>query len=747
MERLAGWIISRRRWIVAATALITLGLGWFIKDVRVDPDIFNYLPDDDPKAVLFNEIGKKYGGNYFGIIALETEDVFNTKTLANISRITDTLRNMEHIGAVTSLTNVIDIRGSEWGIEIGKLLNTRSLPDTPEELAALKDKALGDDMYRGTLVSDDATLTTVMVRIREGVDKLTIAGQIRDKIDGMNLEEKVYYGGMPFVFKNLGDIILNDIVFLAPLTALIIIVVLFLSFRSARGVVLPLLTVGISLAWTIGLMGLLKVPLSIVSDVIPVILLAVGSAYTIHVMNRAYVTGQAEDRGHLVSSLGYIIVPVFLAAITTMAGFISFILGSYLEMISTFGIFMAAGVAFSFLLSVTFAPALMAMFPPKKKPAGRTYVGENDILSRALNKIRILFMQHSRLILAVWGMVIIAAIAGVFLIHRNVDTIYYFKKGDPIYIAEKLFRNKFGGAMPVYVTIRGDVQDPAVLRALQRTSAYLEGTGKIVYAQSVADLIERMNDVMGEGMVIPDEKIKVEQLWFLLEGQEAMEQMVSPELDEALISATFNEGDAEIMQNFVNDLDRYLRENPCLDCSIQYTGLPSLYINIDRSILKSQFQSLVFAIILVLVMVSLILRSFPRGLLAIVPILATLAILFGTMGWAAIPLDIATVLVGSVSIGIGVDYAIHMITHVDHELKTTGDLTLAVTKAVTVSGRAIAINVLSVAFGFLVLVFSDLVPLQRFGALVALTMFASGMASLTIIPALMTVGKKAGGEQ
>jgi hypothetical protein len=323
------------------------------------------------------------------------------------------------------------------------------------------------------------------------------------------------------------------------------------------------------------------------------------------------------------------------------------------------------------------------------------------------------------------------------MIQRKVDILDYFRKSDPTHVAEEIFRDKFGGSMPVYLTVKGDVRDPEVLKIMRLTADFMEHSESVVHTQSVADLIEEMNEVMGEGKVIPEDKAKVEQLWFLLEGQDIMEQLVTYDKDEGLVNATFNTGDVDKMQDFVDKLQGFIDEHPAWKGKVNFTGLPSLYLRIDRSIIFSQMQSLIYATMLVLLLVAIILRSLRRGLQAILPILATLLVLFGFMGFVLIPLDIATVLVGSVSIGIGVDYAIHMITHFDHEIRAGKDVSYSLGHAIRISGRAIIINVLSVALGFLVLMFSHLVPLQHFGLLVAMTMFTSGAAALTLLPATL----------
>lgn len=739
MNKTAALIIRFRKAILLICLLISIVFAYFMKNLEVDPDVFNYLPEDDQAASLFREIGNTYGGNYIAIVGLEADDVFSLDLLQRLRLMTDSLEVIEGVGSVTSLTNVIDIKGSDWGIEISTLIDPWELPETREELDSLRQYTLSQEMYRGTLVSDDASFTAIMVRIAEGTDKIAVAQRIQDCVEANKAQFKAYYGGLPFTLLSLAEIIMGDLLLLAPLTALVIILVLFIGSRSWRGVLLPLLTVGLSTLWAMGLMGILGIRLSIISDVIPVILLAVGSAYTIHVINRIRETPGETLQQRIRGALSYIITPVLMASITTMIGFVSFIFGSYLTLISTFGLFTAIGIFFALLLSVTFAPAFLAVFPGRGKDAifHKKDAGNGNPKTGFLGHTGILVKKHPLKVLIIWAIIIAAGISGIMMIQRNVDMIDYFKKKDPTHIAEEMFRDKFGGSFPVYIEVKGDVQSPEVLTKMDEVAKFMKRHDAITHTQSVADLIKEMNDLMEEGESIPDEKAKIQQLWILLQGNTIMDQLVNYELDAGLVSGTFNTGDVKIMDRFVGELQAYLDENSSPECQMKLTGLPSLYLKIDKSILNSQFQSLAYAMILVILVVSLLLRSFSSGIYSTIPIIATLVVLFGFMGLTGIPLDIATVLVGSVSIGIGVDYSIHMISHLRHEMRMNGKMGEAITHALKVTGRSIIINVTAVSFGFMVLLFSNLVPLQRFGLLVTVTMITSAAAALTLLPAVM----------
>lgn len=733
MKTISDYVLRFRKVIIISTIFITFVLGYFIKDLYINPDVFDSLPRDDKVAILFNKVGEEYGGNYYCIIGIQSEDIFRKEVFEHIRQITDSLRFMNGVGSIMSLIDVIDIKGSDWGIEIGKLVDEYDLPDTEKEWNDLRSYVLSKEMYKGTLVSADATLTIIMVRLQGEVEKIEVARNLRRKTMELGLPEKLYFGGQPFFVEAIGNVISKDLTLIGPFSFLLILFVLYFSFRSIRGVILPVLTILISIIWTYGVMGLTGVEISIITSIIPILLIAIGSAYTIHVYNRIEETVAKNKDSGLKVALAYIMIPVFFASLTTIFGFLSFIFGSYIKIISTFGVFTSLGIFFAMLLSLFFTPALIATFPARKSKLSRRSSGSFLIL--LLDKLHRYINKYPKTIVIVWAFIIIPFLFGIFRIERKVDFLDYLKKDNPNRITEKVLTEKMGGTSPVYVSVKGDVLDLEVLKQIKATSDFMLKDKNLVNARSVADLFEQMNDVMGEGKKIPDDPEKVANLWFLLEGQEILEQLVSPELDEAMINATFGSTDIQDIKIFIDGLNQYILEKG--DIKIEVTGIPSLVLKLDRSIITSQMRSLGIATILVFIAVSFLMRSFFKGTITIIPIIVTLVILYGFMGLSGIPLDIATVLVGSISIGIGIDYSIHMITNLNHEMKYSGKLAEAIKNSIKISGKSIIINVMAVSFGFLILLWSNLIPLQRFGLLVSITMITSGLGSLTLLPAIL----------
>ncbi len=738
MEKLSQ-IIIKLKWIIVTSVLaLTIFFGYQTQFLTINSDILSSLPDDDPAASLYKEIGTQFGGNDMGMIVLESDNVFKTEILQHIKQITDSLRYTDGVSTVTSLTNILDIKSSEWGIEIGKLVDEYNLPNKQSQLDSLKNYVFSKEMYKGAIVSEDGTATVVMFTLLPDADKQAVAKMIKSKVENLNLPETLYFGGLPMMMNDISDLILSDIVWLLPIVFVIIALILLLSFKSFRGVLLPLLTAGIAVIWTIGIMVVTGYELTIISNIIPVVLLALGSAYTIHVLNSINQSKEKDRKQALIKALTYIIIPVILAAVTTAIGFVSFVFGAYLTMIKDFGIFTAVGTLIALLLSIFFVPALISAFSMYRKKIETDQPEKENILThKILQPLVTLLFKHPKYSLTAWGILLLLSIGGMFFIKTSVNMADYFKKDNPTRVSEDVMQKKFGGSLPVFVVFEGDMQSPEVLKMMIKTEHFMKEDPNIDMTQSVADLVEQMNDAMGEGKMIPDDKAKIEQLWFLLDGQDVMTQLVSEDLDKGIIQSRFASVETKNIDEFTSKMNKFIQENKSENIKLELTGMPSVYVKLNNSLIQSQYSSLIIAIIMVLLIVGLMLRSISKGVYATIPIIATILILFGFMGITGIPLDIATVLVGSIALGIGIDYSIHIITGFNFHLKETGDAEKAIEKTILSSGNAVIINVLSVAAGFLVLIFSQIVPLQNFGILVAISMFGSGIGALTLLPVIL----------
>lgn len=731
------------RWItIIMVVLGTCFFGFQISKLTIDADIIKSLPDDDKNAELLKHISKNFGGNSMGVIILETDNIYQTKVLEDVRTLTDTLSKIDGIASVSSLTNIINIKGSENGIEVGRLVDESNLPTSPEEFQALRNNILSNNMYKGTIVSEDETSTLIIFNLKDEANVNEVAQNVLKKTKQLHLPETLYYTGSPMLVTYISELMKRDLTRLLPLAFLVIALILFFSFRTISGVVLPLLTAVISIVWSLGIMASLGFSMSMISNNIPIILLAVGSAYSIHVINRIDQL-RAENKPEVVSTaLAYVLVPVILSAITTMIGFVSFIFGAYLEMIVEFGIFTALGTFFACVLAIFFVPAILSFRKTKKTSTEERKPRNSFLRKSALEPLNKLLFKYPKRILIIWGLLIALSVFGLFSIKRSVDIQEYFKKDNPTRLAEKIMVEKFGGTKPVFVLFKGDMQSPEVLKTMRRTAEYMEKSPDIYTSMSIVDLISELNFAITGKRDVPDDPEQIAQLWFLLDGNEILNRFVNEDLNEGIIISKFKSPDNQSKKVFSEYMNSFIKENSTKNCQIEITGMPFVDITMDQSLINSQMGSISIAILFVIFIVGLILRSFKSGLYASIPIVAAIIILFGVMGLTGISLNIATVLVASVALGIGIDYSIHVISHYNHVIKDTHNLKKAIQDTILISGNAIIINVIAVSAGFLVLIFSDMVPLQYFGLLIAISMVSSGLGAITLLPAILILVNK-----
>ena len=738
MRKLSEYIV-RYRWIILTLVmLLSVFFGYQLKNIQVDSNVINSLPANDTIVQLFKHVGKTFGGNQMGMIILESDNVFEPNTLENIIQITDTLQHTDGISSVTSLTNVMNFNITEDNFQIGSLINDSNWPKNHQEAVQLRNSITSNKMYRASLVSADGKATIIVFFFKNGVNDQTISRVVKTKIDALHLPDKIFYGGSSFMTTYVSDVISTDLIKLIPIAFLVMALVLFLSFRSFRGVTLPLLTAGLAIVWAMGIFVLMGLKLSMVSNNVPIIILAVGTAYTIHILNRVNMCKDSDLKHAIIKSLTLMIVPVSLTALTTMIGFLSFIFGAYLGLIRDFGFLAALGTFFSALLAIFFVPALLAVLPDNRtKKIGNHRLGDKSFMGEYILKpLKNIIFRHPGRIIIFWSLLMIISIIGIFHIKRNTSVSDYFKKNHPATLAENIMRDKFGGSKVVFVVFDGDMQSPSVLKKMLATEKYMKQSPFITSTNSIADIIAKMNKAIKGKEVIPDAS-SVGQLWFLLGQSGSINQLVNEDMNEGIVIAKFDDQKENAVITFNNYLQAYLNKERSADCKIHVTGMPYVNEKLDTNLVKSQFASLALAIVMVLILVSLMMKSLQKGIYVSLPIITTIIILYGIMGLLGIPLNIVTALVASIALGIGIDYSIHFMSHYEHSFSKLNNIHNAIEETMMMSGKAILINFISVSAGFLVLVFSDLVPMIYFGILIAASMLGSSLGALTLLPVIL----------
>ena len=643
MERVSEIAVKYRWAIFIIVILLTAFFGYQLKFVQVDSNIVNSLPKDDPVVSLFKDVGKKFGGNEMGMIILNDDNVLYPEVLKAIDEITDTLSGTNGILSVTSLTNLMNINSDGDDLEINNLINDANRPKNRQQADSLLKVITSNKMAAGNIISKDGSATIILITFKDKENINGIAKTVRRKIDNMHLGVKHYFAGAPFMTLYVSDVISKDLMRLIPISFLLIAFILFMSFHSMRGVLIPLLTSGIAIIWSLGLFVMAGFKLSMVSNNVPIIILAVGSAYTIHIMNRINQCSEKDKKRAVTKALALMIVPVALTALTTMIGFLSFIFGAYLSLIRDFGFLAALGTFFSALLALVFVPAVIAILPVKKKKGSGMLSGNGRsfLTHYFLVPLNLMVSRHRYAVLVVWILLFAVSIFGIFMIKRSVNVSEYFKSDHPASIADKIINEKFGGSKPVFVVFKGDMQNPVVLKMMLKTEKHMMKSEYVSNTQSVADVIAQLNGALGGEKKIPDDESSIQQLWFILDQQQSISRLVTEDKGSGIIIGKFHNLDGhDDIKNFNKYMQDFFKAHPSDLYTVKITGMAFVNAQLDKSLLHSQILSLIISIVLVIAMVSLMLSSLVKGLYAGMPIIATIAILFGIMGLTGIQLNI-----------------------------------------------------------------------------------------------------------
>ncbi|MDR1286797.1 MAG: MMPL family transporter [Treponema sp.] len=513
--------------IVAVIAVITVFFAARLPRAELDNNNLRFVPKDDPALAVSRDIDDTFGSSLFILIGLERKygTVFEGEFLGLVDGFVQWVEEIPVVENVKAITNTDYITSDGISIVVEKLTG-KEFSGSPEEIAELKRRVLSWDMYRRSLVSDDFTSTQILVPLDVSSDDagkpeviasfILIRDKAREMFDGA---AAVYVTGMPVISATINEAVTSDLRLLVPLVIAVVLLVLFFSFRKFSAVVLPLLTVVVAVIWSIGAMPLFGVKLSVITTVLPVILVAVGSAYGIHVVTHyiadtgGRILNREEHRELVFELLRKTGKPVFLAALTTFAGFFSFCFTSVVP-IREFGFFSSFGVFASFAVALTLIPSLLIIRGPASSggasPRRHGARGDDpdhpaeDPFSAAVAAGLMKAVRKRRFVIGLTVLVTVAALFGLSRLVIDNVFVEYFRDDTDIYRSDVFIRDKFGGSKTVSVVVEADdsqtLLHPDSLAAVDGLGAYLsERVPQVGKVMDFTSLVKRINQVFNAG--------------------------------------------------------------------------------------------------------------------------------------------------------------------------------------------------------------------------------------------------------
>ncbi|MCK4515535.1 MAG: MMPL family transporter, partial [Spirochaetaceae bacterium] len=343
MNRFARFVVDHPYPVIIIIAVVTLVFGFMMKDLQLETDIMESLPRDIPEVAFYEEVQEQFPVGNMILVGLESQRLFTSEIIRLIDDLANEFTEIDGVIRVLAPTNIDLIQGTEWGMEVSPIID--QLPETSDEIDSFRRHLAENRMYSGLLVSEDEHAAAMIVTLDPVVEVEDIYEQMQSIIDLQTVEGVEYHiSGQAAILVETAVLMNRDLAVLTPIVLAVLLIVLYLCFRSVRGVALPMLTVVVSLVWTFGIMALANIPLNIITTVLPVLLVAVGSAYGIHMLNRYFgdLAAGMEKKQAIVESVSHTGAAVLMAGLTTIAGFMA-LRSSPLEPIQEFGFLTAIG--------------------------------------------------------------------------------------------------------------------------------------------------------------------------------------------------------------------------------------------------------------------------------------------------------------------------------------------------------------------------------------------------------------------
>jgi hypothetical protein len=757
--------------IIAVVIAITCFFGYFIPQVTFNNDAGDFIPPTDPDRIYDEDIQEVFGNDDVIYIGLVVDNVYEPKVLTKIAELTTMIEDVEGVESVDSLSSIKNIEGTEEGMDVYPFVDEDELPEAEEDGQKVREQIHNWEVLVNNLVSDDGKATTIVIKLAPNApvpEQEKVYNEIRTIIDENKEEgESYHFSGGSAINVLLGAYMIDDITRLMPIAFIVVAFFLYISFRTINGVLLPLINVGIAVIWTIGCMSLFKVALSLPCTSIPVILIAVGSAYAIHVIHDYYDEvkhGLVKEEAFL-SCFNKIGIAVIMAGLTTVAGFGTLATSDVLPL-KDFGIFVAFGTFASLVLSLTFVPAMLYLtkLPEQNSsPAQeKKKKGTVEAFTQAFRKAEVSITMRNRKATVIGAIVlVIIGIIGASKVYVDDDGIAYFREGTELRNDDAVLTKFFGGTHLYSVIITGleddSIKEPVILKSMEALQKHIQEKFSFIgKTMSLADYIKKMNMAMHENQkefyTIPDpdnpesrDLVAQYLLLYSMSGDpDDFDDVVDYDYKKARLVILAKDGSTIQTQRVVDEIYAFTKASFPEDYEVRVTGSAYMPLVMDTHVVRGQTRSIVASLIAVWLLTSIIFRSFAGGFFTIIPLSLAVLVNFAIMGFLKIPLEIGTSIVSNAAIGIGVDYSIHFLTRFRHEMLTRklphtneGYFKAAFATATT-SGQAILYNAIAVAAGFLVMIFSTFIPLVRLGGLVACIMFTTSAGSVILLPVLLS---------
>jgi len=735
--------IIKYRWLITGFCLaLAVTLGSLIPASQTDPEIRNYIPGSMDSRVQTDKIENEFGVQDMVVIIYSDSSILTSENLKEM-RTGD--REISRLTGVTNRISPFTVRkitSSEGMMTADPMI--RRIPSDSAGFSELRRDVLDNRFARDIVISSDFTAASITATINTAeAERVTI-----NKIDSITAihsgPAQVLHGGLPYIRQRLMKDVRRDAVFLVPLALCVMLLVLKLSLGEWKSVLMPFSVVVLSTAVCMGMIPLLGWKMSIITLLVPIILIAVANNYGIYLVSRyreICLRGASESKREVISELlGSLNKPILFSGLTTIAGILGLLAHSIIPARQV-GVLAATGVVVALAMSLVLIPALIYMRGDGIKTVMPVKRG-TGLPDRLLSLLAAQVVKYPGRIITGFILTALVFASGISLVRIETNQEKFFPRKNPLRMASDMINSKFGGSQTVSVMISGDIKDPLVMKGIDRLTEEVQeikGVGQVFsISQAVREMSKAIYSQEESGYdQIPGSRNAIAQMFELynMSGDpDDFSQMMNLENTRAHVLIRLSDPENSVIRNVRSELTELTKDIPA---EITIGGYAIIMNEFASSVIRGQLISLLIALVTVFVLLALIFRSSKGGLLGSLPLAASIIILFGFMGFTGIALDAATALLSSIMIGVGVDFTIQYIWCFNSQLRKGFSFEESTRSAIGTIGRSILINAFTVMAGFSVLILSGFTSIRFFGYLVLISIGSCLAGALILIPAIL----------
>ena len=782
-------VLKKPKIVIVFLIFALLGFGYFSKDFKLDASSDTLLIDGDPDLKYLKEINNRYGSKEFLVLTFTpNENIISNNSINNLLSLKYKIQSLDWVHNVITLLDIPLLNNSDAPLS-ERLKNFKTLKDENVDKERGFNEILNSPVFRNFVVSEDGKTTGLIVNLKKNKKLENFESKSEEEIEKLKDEVKkqnhknileireiiktyentgeIFLGGIPMIADDMISFIKNDITVFGIGVLLFIIGTLWFIFRKIIWIIIPISSCFFSVLIMTGLLGLLGWKVTVISSNFIALMLILTMAMNIHMSTRFV---QLKKNNPSLSNSEIILLttskmfwPIIYTVLTTICAFLSLIF-SEIKPIIDFGWMMTLGLIISFTITFTLLPTLLNFLSTEE-------ITIKESKSKITNFLGDLSINRNKIIFLFSSLIIILSIFGISRLEVENSFINYFKKNTEIYKGMKLIDEKLGGTTPLEVIIKfpkleenetskneDDFDDwdeeenqskekywftKDKIDKIKDVHNYLDGLpqiGKVLSFSSIIEVATQLNNNKELGTLemgvlyskLPD-AIK----------KEIVDPYISIEENEARISLRIKDSEKNLRRNELIKQINFDLENKLglKKEEFKLAGILILFNNLLQSLFKSQILTLGFVMIGIFIMFMILFKNMKLALIGVVPNFIAAFFILGIIGLLGIPLDMMTITIAAITIGIAVDNSIHYIYRFKEEYLKNNNYKETLRLCHSTVGVAILNTSITIVFGFSILVFSNFIPTIYFGIFTGLAMLFAMISVLTLLPALILISR------